>query len=62
MPDAGGGAPMRLVSGALLKCGELGSGLFWIEDKRPVTNPLPPLDAIGAEIASDSAAGLEQFP
>ena len=53
---------MRLVSGALLKCGELGSGLFWIEDKRPVTNPLPPLDAIGAEIASDSAAGLEQFP
>lgn len=24
---------MRLVSGALLKCGELGSGLFWIEDE-----------------------------
>ena len=53
---------MRLVSGALPKCGKPSNGLFWVEDKRPVTNPLPPLDAIVAEIASDSAAGLEQFP
>ena len=42
--------------------GKPSNGLFWVEDKRPVTNPLPPLDAIVAEIASDSAAGLEQFP
>lgn len=51
-----------LVSGALPKCDKSSTGLFWVEDERPVTNPLPPLDAIAAEIASDSAAGLEQFP
>ena len=44
------------------KCDKLSTGLFWVEDKRFVTNPLPPLDTIVAEIASDSAAGLEQFP